>query len=197
MRAWLAGAFWLALSLPVSAAAPQRWTYWIQPCTPEIAQASGCHAGDTELGVWALEAWQKSAAGALQIAPAKSENDARLRLYWANARGQLYGEARPVLVHGERGAEVFVLPSIAGVEGDPLMRDAIVYLTCLHETGHALGLAHTRAFADIMYSFQYGGDVPAYFGRYRQTIAKRSDIRGSAGLSDADRAALADALRAR
>ena len=46
---------------------------------------------------------------------------------------------------------------------DKLLRDAIVYLTCLHETGHALGLQHTDAFADIMYSFQYGGDIDGIF----------------------------------
>jgi hypothetical protein len=173
----------------------QKWTYWIQPCSAEIASESGCHAGDPELGVWALEAWKKAAGGALALSPAKNETTARLRLYWANGREKLYGEMRPVVVNGERGAEVFVLPSVAGPEGDPLMRDAIVYLTCLHESGHALGLPHTRSFEDIMYSFQYGGDVPAYFGRYRRTIANREDIRSSLGLSAADRTAIATVLR--
>jgi predicted Zn-dependent protease len=70
------------------------------------------------------------------------------------------------------------------------MRDAIVYLTCVHETGHALGLRHTAEFADIMYSFQYGGDIPAYFERYRRLLGKRDDIALHSGVSDADRAAL-------
>ena len=56
------------------------------------------------------------------------------------------------------------------------LRDTIVYLTCLHESGHALGLVHTRAFADIMYSFQYGGDITAYFERYRVQLKMRADI---------------------
>src|SRR5262245_61730330 len=63
--------------------------------------------------------------------------------------GGLYGETRPILIDGhERGAEVYVLPSPLPTNGDRLLRDAIVYLTCLHESGHALGLAHTAVFAD-------------------------------------------------
>jgi hypothetical protein len=75
------------------------------------------------------------------------------------------------------------------------MRDAIVYLTCLHESGHALGLAHTRSFADIMYSFQYGGDITAYFQRYRVLLKTRADIPAHSGISDADRVALWIALK--
>jgi hypothetical protein len=71
-------------------------------------------------------------------------------------------------------------------EADPLLRDSIVYLTCLHEFGHALGLEHTRDFRDIMYFFGYGGDVAEFFGRYRQQLRSRNDIAKISGLSDAD-----------
>ena len=73
---------------------------------------------------------------------------------------------------------------------DPLLRDSIVYLTCLHELGHALGLAHTDAFADIMYFFGFGGDIVNYFGRYRAQIRVRSDIASVPGMSPADVARL-------
>ena len=73
------------------------------------------------------------------------------------------------------------------LDSDRLMRDVIVYLTCLHETGHALGLPHTAAFADIMYSFQFGGDIEEYFGRYRRKLEGRGDIAKNSGMSAADR----------
>jgi predicted Zn-dependent protease len=69
---------------------------------------------------------------------------------------------------------------------DALLRDTIVYLTCLHELGHALGLAHTSAFRDIMYFFGYGGDIPGFFGRYREQLRTRADIATVSGLSADD-----------
>jgi predicted Zn-dependent protease len=87
-----------------------------------------------------------------------------------------------------------VLPSVAP-GGDPLLRETIVYLTCLHESGHAFGLAHTHNFADIMYSFQYGGDIKAYFGRYRVQLKDRADIPMHSGISPADRVALRLAIK--
>ena len=95
-----------------------------------------------------------------------------------------------------RGAEVYVLPTIVPPEEkDQILRNAIVYLTCLHETGHALGLEHTANFADIMYSFQYGGDIPEYFGRYRRLLESRADIRTHSGLSADDRQRVVERFR--
>lgn len=168
------------LALPLSGATLR---YWVQPCDQP---ATGCHVGDPELARWALEAWQKAGGGKLVFEKAATEDAAHIRIYWANGNQGLYGEARPIMVGGIRGAEVYVLPP-AETGSDVLMRETIVYLTCLHETGHALGLSHTAAFADIMYSFQYGGDIPEYFGRYRRLLSVRADIRKHAGMSDADR----------
>jgi hypothetical protein len=69
---------------------------------------------------------------------------------------------------------------------DPLWRDTIVYLTCLHELGHALGLDHTADFRDIMYFFGYGGDIVEYFSRYRRQLKARTDIPSVSGLSATD-----------
>ena len=158
--------------------------YWIEACSkPE----SGCHDYDPELARWALEAWQTAAGGALRLEKTVDPSKAQLRVYWVSGEEGLYGEARPIVVDGIQGAEVFVRPTIVPPnQTDGLLRDAIVYLTCLHETGHALGLPHTAAFADIMYSFQYGGDIPEYFARYRRQLSSRSDIRKHPGLSAQD-----------
>src|SRR5579862_6766114 len=103
-------------------------------------------------------------------------------------------ETRPMAFEGHLGAEVYVRPSPLPVNGDRLLRDAIVYLTCLHESGHALGLPHTAVFADIMYSFQYGGDIEEYFGRYRRKLETRGDIAKNSGMSTEDRTRLIEAL---
>lgn len=146
-----------------------------------------CQPGDPELADWAFDAWQRAANSELAFTRVKDEKSARIRLYWASASGGLYGETRPVDFHGQAGAEVYVLPSPLPANGDRLLRDAIVYLTCLHESGHALGLSHTRDFADIMYSFQFGGDINEYFGRYRRKLETRSDIEKNSGMSEQDR----------
>ena len=159
----------LVLSLMAAAAALPAgdFSYWIEPCSTEVAHASGCASGDPELAQWALHAWKRAAQSSLDIPPAPEEH-ARVRIYWASRRTRLYGEAHPIMVDGKPGSAIYVNPDIsqlgeeiyAEAMHDHLLRDAIVYLTCLHESGHALGLSHTGKFEDIMYSFGYGGDIP-------------------------------------
>jgi hypothetical protein len=161
--------------------------YWIEPCT---ASEAVCHAGDPELARWAIEAWQAASGGVLTFEPARTREKAHIRVNWAGGRDGLYGEARPIVVDGVRGAEVYVVTPADRI-ADELLRDTIVYLTCLHETGHALGLPHTAEFADIMYNFQFGGDIAEYFGRYRRRLAARPDIRRNSGMSGDDRKRLA------
>jgi hypothetical protein len=149
---------------------------------------------DRDLAGWALEAWQRAAGGALKFVPAASESDALVRLYWVPAAGGQYGEMRPLELKGRRGAAVYIRPDTRALgpdvfskaDSDALFRDTIVYLTCVHEVGHALGLSHTANFADIMYFFGFGGDIDEFFGRYRRTLSKRADIAGSSGLSAGD-----------
>ena len=171
----------------------EEYTWWVEPCPLATARSTSCEAGDPELARWALEAWQRESGGAVKLKKSDTEDHARLRLHWANGNSGLYGETEPIFVEGKRGANIYVLPSVAP-GADQLLRDAIVYLTCLHESGHAFGLPHTRNFADIMYSFQYGGDISAYFGRYRDLLKTRVDIAAHSGISDADRVAFRAAL---
>jgi Matrixin len=173
------------LAAVVLAAAPsEKFSYWVEPC--QHAE-TGCQAGDVDLAAWALEAWQAASNAELAFSRTMDMKKAHIRIYWASAQQGLYGEARPIQVDGQRGAEVYVRPAPLEADADQLLRDTVVYLTCLHETGHALGLAHTDAFADIMYSFQYGGDIPEYFARYRRKLSTRSDIQKNSGLSPGDR----------
>ena len=158
--------------------------YWIEPRA----------GGDAELALWALQSWERASGGDLHLVRSTSRDGALLRVLWVTGRDGLYGEARPITVNGQRGAELYVRPEMDGLgpeieaaaRKDKLLREAIVYLTCLHESGHGLGLAHTAAFADIMYNFGYGGDIAEYFGRYRRQLSTRDDIRKNSGLSDSD-----------
>jgi len=175
--------------------------YWIEPCTrPE----TGCQKADTQLAEWALQAWQATSDGKLHLAKTDHMSQANIRVHWADAESGKYGETRAFDMGGMRGAEVYVLPDLRGMgpdilaagTQDPLFRDTIVYLTCLHETGHALGLSHTADFADIMYFFGYDkGDVREYFGRYRRKLRDRADIAKNSGISPQDRARLIPLLK--
>jgi hypothetical protein len=105
---------------------------------------------------------------------------------------------RPLDVQGRRGAAVYIRPDTtalgpdiaAQARLDALFRDPVVYLTCVHELGHALGLAHTADFEDVMYFFGFGGDIGEFFGRFRRQLKARDDIRSASGLSEGDLAQL-------
>jgi len=69
------------------------------------------------------------------------------RTQWRRVRGDA-----PLIVGGHRGAAVYIRPDVESLgqdiarraKGDMLLRDSIVYLTCLHELGHALGFSAHR-----------------------------------------------------
>jgi hypothetical protein len=176
------------------------YTYWVQPCSEDMAARCRCDAADPELARWAMEAWQQAAGPGLRFALAGEEDDALVRIYWLEKKPQLYGDTHMVYLKGKRVRVIEVEPDLsqfgprvsAAGRNDKLFRDTVVYLTCLHEMGHVLALPHTADFADIMYSFQYGGDVVEYFNQYRRTLHERPDIRAHSGISEADRKRVAE-----
>ena len=154
---------------------------------------TGFRTTDTELARWALDDWQRSSGQAIRFEPAP-ESSALIRLLWAEPAEGQYGEMETIVVGERLGAALYIRPDMGSLgpdiaeraSRDPLLRESIVYLTCVHELGHALGLRHTRDYQDIMYFFGYGGDIPKYFGRYRAQLRSRADIAKVSGLSPGD-----------
>lgn len=155
---------------------------------------AGYRDSDRELAKLAFEAWSRESGGKLKFTETSTRDAALIRLRWIAPNEGLYGETQRVRVNGKVGAIVYVMPQVSA-QGEPiagraaqdaLLRDTIVYLTCVHELGHAIGLQHTSQFEDIMYYFGFGGDIVDYFMRYRRKLNSRSDISTNSGLSAAD-----------
>jgi hypothetical protein len=161
-------------------------------------EEAAARPADEDLAAWAFDSWQRAGDDAFKFVRVADEAEALVRLYWVPPGGGQYGEMRPLDVEGRRGAAVYIRPDTTALgpdiseraRSDSLFRDTIVYLTCVHELGHALGLQHTAEFEDIMYFFGFGGDIVEFFDRYRRRLKARDDMRAASALSRGDLAQL-------
>jgi matrixin len=149
--------------------------------------ATGAPAGGMALVEKALQTWTRAADGRLTLTRALSRDEAAIRVKFAPSDAT-YGETDPRLDPAKRfivSADVVIN---SGVPSDAVDARIVVYLTALHELGHALGLPHTDEFRDIMYRFQKPDDGQRYFAAYRKLLTSVGDIGGpmATGISARD-----------
>jgi hypothetical protein len=174
--------------------------FWIAPCEDPKTVSK---PGDKDLGRWALAAWENASGGRLHFIETKDRSKALIQIVWARFSGWFFGETVGIDVNERQGSRIMIY-SAWGTR-DALMHDTIVYLTCLHEFGHALGLEHSMHSTDSMFPqrnlsrrlfSEYAGDTAEYFSRCRHKVYAREDIRKNPGLSAADREQLMERLSA-
>jgi hypothetical protein len=123
----------------------------------------------------ALKNWTDAAEGRVALKKTAFEDNAKLRIRFIRSETN-YGETAPHVDARTRaivGADVGIR---ADAPGDLLNQRIVIYLTSLHELGHALGLRHSDDFGAIMYRFREPGDGERYFMNYRQRLRSVEDI---------------------
>jgi hypothetical protein len=182
----------IAALLLVPAQAPPAARHWAKGQTIRvwIDTVDSPPNGET-LVERAMRTWTRAAEGrfTLERLPAPRDAAVRVRFMAADYR---YGVTAP-RVDRQTGLIVRAEVAVAADAGrTPLERSIIVYLTALHELGHALGLEHTTDINTIMYLFRQPGDGERFFGAYAQRARSLDDIGSerATGLSPDDVTAL-------
>jgi hypothetical protein len=159
----LIGQLTAALHWPAGA----RVTVWI-----DTARAP---AGASVLVERAMKTWTDASAGQLTLVRANTPAEAAIRIVFVQSDTN-YGEAAPRVDPGTGFIARADIAINAAVPDDPMNARIVVYLTALHELGHALGLAHSDTFSAIMYRFRRADDGARYFGAYRRKVQSLDDV---------------------
>ena len=182
----------LAVLLLISALQSSGAVHWPKDAVIQVwVDSRDAPAGADRLVERAMKTWTNAAGGRFTLRTTTSSGHGAVRVRFVKS-DSTYGETAPRV---DRRAGLIVGADVlinADVPDDLITQRIVVYLTALHELGHALGLPHTDAFGDIMYAFRRPDDGARYFGAYRRRLRSVDDI-GSAqatGLSAADVTAL-------
>ena len=184
-----------AVALAATAAAQplQSRPHWKEGAVLVWIDTRAAPPGADALVERAMKAWTEAAGRRIHLDRISDVDGSALRVHFV-AGDNVYGEARPRVDRASGAiveADVHINANLASL-GDRMDQRIVLYLTALHELGHALGLPHTDDFSTSMYSFRRPDDGERYFGAYRARVRSADEV-GSAsatGLAPADIEAL-------
>jgi hypothetical protein len=142
---------------------------------PVWIDASRAPAGAAALVERAMKTWTDASDGRLTLVRAATSGEAAIRIVFVQSDTN-YGEAAPRVDPGTGFIARADVAINAAVPDNPMDARIIIYLTALHELGHALGLTHSDTFSAIMYRFRRADDGARYFGAYRSKVRSPDEV---------------------